>query len=253
MTAAAGDAKNVTNAASDALALKEIEKGNSHLEIEVIHEDKYFWIVDKPAGIPSHPISLFERETVTQWALAREAKVREEFPGPQPTVTPHRLDIGTSGVLIVCRTQASFQDWRQRFQSKQVQKKYLAWCYGEEQQTELFLDEPIAHSRQDARKMVVTAGTEAFREPEMEAKTNAKRLKQSGEVSLWEISCSTGVTHQIRVHLAWAGFPLVGDKLYDPLFDQRKLKPPFHQLRASEIEWQSQRFRVDSKQFEESF
>ena len=229
--------------------LIEIQKGNPQLKIEIVWENDEVWIVDKPAGIPSHSLSLFDKNTMTQWALAQSPDVGKSFQEIQPTVTPHRLDTGTSGLLVVCKNKEAYKEWRERFQKKEIQKKYLAWCFGEVREENLEVNHLLAHHPSDARRMVVVKGLEKYRPPLLEAHTQAHCLKKKGEISLWEIQCQTGVTHQIRVHLSEAGHPLVGDALYDPNYAERSLKPAHHQLRAIELQWNGQVVRAESLKF----
>jgi len=219
--------------------LQQLGKGSSDISLEVLWESKDEWIIDKPAGMKSYPLSLFDTNTPVQWALAKEPALRSEFVSPQPILSPHRLDTGTSGLLVVCRNIKSYESWRQLFQAHQVQKKYLAWCFGEAPSPELLIELPIAHSVSEPEKMVVVRDVERFRPPLMEARTQARLVKQTEGKSLWEITCSTGVTHQVRVHLAALGLPLIGDRLYDPSFTVRELKPAHHLLRAIELKWES--------------
>jgi 23S rRNA pseudouridine1911/1915/1917 synthase len=229
--------------------LEEIGKGNSKIQLDVLWETEDEWIVDKPAGMKSYPLSLFDTETPSQWALFREQSIRVEFPAPQPILSPHRLDTGTSGLLIVCRKKTAFEKWRNFFQSHLIQKKYLAWCYGEVEESELTIDFPIAHSISNPAKMIVVSDQAKFRPPIMEATTHARLLKKVKGKSLWEISCSTGVTHQVRVHLAALNLPLVGDKLYDPNFLSRDIQPQYHLLRATELRWENYQVIAPSESY----
>lgn len=215
-----------------------LRKGNPEIKLPVILEGKGEWIVDKPAGMPSHPISLFDQTTPTQWAFAQNPDLWREFPSVQPAVAPHRLDTGTSGLLIVCKNYESYLNWRGRFQTKGVKKKYLAWCFGKAPSKVLNIDFPIAHSSSDPRLMVAIQDREKIRPPIQEAFTQALLKQEEQGMSLWEIQCTSGVTHQVRVHMASVGLPLVGDNLYDPFYDSRPVKPPYHLLRAIELSWE---------------
>lgn len=219
--------------------LEQLSRGNTEISLEVVWESKDEWIIDKPAGMKSYPLSLFDTNTPVQWALAKEPSLRNEFVSPQPILSPHRLDTGTSGLLIVCRNKKAYEMWRKLFQAHQVQKKYLAWCFGEAPSSELLIDLPIAHSVSESEKMVVVKDLEKFRPPLMEARTEATLVQEMEGKSLWEVTCSTGVTHQVRVHLAALGLPLIGDKLYDPSYAVRNSKPTHHLLRAIELKWES--------------
>jgi 23S rRNA pseudouridine1911/1915/1917 synthase len=226
-----------------------LRKGNPDLKLSVVSEGKGEWIVDKPFGMPSHPLSLLDKNTPTQWAFAQNPEMWRDFPSVQPTITPHRLDTGTSGLLVVCKTYESFLHWRGRFQAKAVQKKYLAWCFGEVTSNTLKIDLPIAHSTSDPRLMVSVQNQEKVRPPVQEAVTCAQLKREQQGMSLWEITCSTGVTHQVRVHMAAQGLPLVGDSLYDTDYLRRPIRPQFHQLRACELSWEGTTVVVPTESF----
>jgi 23S rRNA pseudouridine1911/1915/1917 synthase len=186
---------------------------------------------------------------VTHWLLAQYPEVGTEFPEVQPTVTPHRLDTGTSGVLIVSKTQRGYQMWRDRFRRKEVTKTYLAWCWGTPKEEEFFTDMAIAHFPGDSRRM--TVASEAHRPPILPAKTRMQVKTRREDLGLFlaEVTCETGVTHQVRVHLASLGFPLVGDALYDPRFSERGISKPHHQLRALRLSWKEGTAQVEAEPF----
>jgi len=150
---------------------------------------------------------------------------------------------------VVCKSAEAYEKWRLRFKEKQVQKKYLAWCFGEEKEKEFQINCPIGHNPSDARKMVaVPTGGEKYRAPLLEAVTHVKWVKTEKGLSLWEIQCQTGVTHQVRVHLSLVGHPLVGDPLYDSLYEERPIKPTYHQLRATELKWEAHTVQLPAPQ-----
>jgi 23S rRNA pseudouridine1911/1915/1917 synthase len=212
--------------------LKLLGQGNSALKVEVITEEEDFAVVDKPAGMPSHPISLFDYATVTQWALRYYPGILAEFPGAQQTITPHRLDTGTSGLLVVAKNRKGFEGWRHSFHRKAVSKKYLAWCWGCPDRQVFEATKSIGHDGADRRKM--TTDKARVRGPYQEAFSVVRVIETYAEQALFlaEITCKTGVTHQVRVHMASAGFPLVGDSLYDNEASERGWRPSYHQLRA---------------------
>jgi 23S rRNA pseudouridine1911/1915/1917 synthase len=217
--------------------IEKLRNGNPKLDIPIIYEDKNFWIVDKPAGMPSHPLRLLDFDTVTQWAFSQLPNLYREFREVQPTIAPHRLDIGTSGLLVVSKNKVADDQWRERFRQKQVRKKYLALAWGMPDRTFYVNKNPIAHHPKAKSRMVTIR--QRFTPPVFEAQTEilVREVMQNPSRFNCEIHCSTGVTHQVRVHMADLGFPLAGDNLYDPDFETRELKFPFHQLRASEICW----------------
>jgi 23S rRNA pseudouridine1911/1915/1917 synthase len=233
------------------LHLGKLREGNRMLEVPILSEEAEFVVVDKPAGMPGHPLSLFETETVTHWAFARYRELSVQFPATQPTLTPHRLDTGTSGVLIVAKTREAFDRWRRAFHRKEITKRYLAWCWGVPKRDKFEVDLALAHDPGDRRKMVVADGVNSVSPPILTAhsKVEVLQLLKDRGLFLAEIICQTGVTHQVRVHLACEGYPLAGDLLYDGAFTSRDWNPPFHQLRAVELRTSERGFLAPHESF----
>lgn len=217
--------------------LRRIEQGNSDVKIPVLHLDKEWCVVDKPAGIPCNPISLQDTNTVSHWALSHFQKKIAGFAGSQPKLCPHRLDTGTRGLVIVCFTIESYEMWRTRFKEKKVKKEYLAWCWGIPQADQWTIRFPIAKALGDsAKRLAVTSNNVRYVPPILRAETEVEVIQKKKSRFLARIQMKTGVTHQVRVHLAASGFPLVGDKLYDSDYEKRWLSPPFHLLKAVKLE-----------------
>jgi 23S rRNA pseudouridine1911/1915/1917 synthase len=206
--------------------LHRIGAGNAALEVPVLLETPELAVVDKPAGMPGHPVHLRDFETVTHWALHRYPEIRSWCTVAQPTVTPHRLDTGTSGILLVARTAAEFSRWRRRFTRGEVEKRYLAWCWGAPRRDRWIIDRPIGHARGDRSRMEIREkrGRRAVSEVEV--------VRQLPDRFLCELLLKTGVTHQVRVHMAASGHPLLGDRRYDAEFAARPEQPAHALLRA---------------------
>lgn len=210
--------------------------GNPALSVPIILELPDLVVVDKPAGMPSHPLSLLERDTITHWAMARYPEICRWATQCQPTITPHRLDTGTSGALLVARTGAGYEQWRRRFTQKHVEKTYLAWCWGKGPAAPAVCKFDIAHAPGDRRRMVALPAGRT-REPEriFSAETRIRTREQFAGYFLAELAMHTGVTHQIRVHMAAMGYPLLGDALYDPQINHRGIEFPNALLRCVRI------------------
>lgn len=227
--------------------LEKIRKGNALLEVPVLAEQEGLWVVDKPAGMRGHPLGLDQTDTVTDWALARSPTLAGEFAEFHPTVTPHRLDTGTSGVLLVARTRAVFDAWRERFKTKQVTKTYLAWCWGRAEKTRWECGKPIGRAK--GKKVRYCENGQDARP----AMSRIRVVTQKSDRFLAEIVCETGVTHQVRVHLASSGYPLIGDKSYDQEYERRIDQPAFHMLRATRLESRGEAFAAPTSQFQEKY
>ncbi len=230
--------------------LRLLRLGSPDLGVTPIQEFADYVVVDKSPGVKSHPLGLFERDTVTHWAWHRYPEMRNAFPETLPTVTPHRLDTGTSGVLLVCKNPAAFEQWRERFQKKQVTKIYEAWCWGKPRTTAFSVEVPVGHAAGNRKKMVVVTRESKFIPPIQPTHSEVK-VRECHPAGYFraEIVCRTGVTHQVRVHLAHLGFPLVGDSLYDPDFESRSWRPSHHLLRASRLDWEDQHFNAAMDEF----
>lgn len=218
--------------------LRSLREANASLEIPLLASREGYVVVDKPAGVPGHPLHLADRDTVTHWAFARFPETPKEFPEILPVLTPHRLDTDTSGLLIVALTAEAFAEWRGRFRAKEVTKRYLAWCHGQPQSDRWVVDAAIGKSGPRRRRVDLLSPYRAI--------TRFSVLKRQKDCFLVQADCETGVTHQVRVHAAHSGFPLVGDALYgSPV-------PGPHLLRACELAWGKEKFRVDVTRFTES-
>lgn len=232
-----------------------LKKGSEITSVKLVKQETGFVVVDKPIGLASHPISLFDEQTMTQWARFHYPSVANEFLEIQPTLVPHRLDTGTSGILLVALEQQHFVKWREAFKSKRVTKQYLAWCWGDPQSDDFSCEFSIGHAMGDSRKMVALRGNVRYRPPVFTALskiTVVKKVKERG-IFLAKIDCSTGVTHQVRIHLATLGFPLVGDELYDPEKETRKIKRPFHALRAISLTYDHWTYTVETQIFQNEY
>jgi 23S rRNA pseudouridine1911/1915/1917 synthase len=187
---------------------------NGGLALEVLHEDAAVIVVNKPGGVPCHPLHADERDTVMNAVVARFPDVAIVGEKPLEGGLLHRLDNGTSGALLMARNRGTFDKLRDAIRAGRIARRYEALVAGSlERKTEI--DTPIAHHAKNARKMIIGDPSSAnSKRAGRAASTVVEPLRRVGEFTLLSIAPKTGSRHQIRVHLASIGHPIVGDVLY---------------------------------------
>jgi 23S rRNA pseudouridine1911/1915/1917 synthase len=184
--------------------------------IEILLDEPEFVVIDKPAGLPVHASAKFYYNTLT-------TVLRERFGDPAPQIC-HRLDRETSGALVCARTREAAAVIKGAFASKKVRKVYLAIVHGQPPwDTTQELDTPLAVAGPDDDTQLpgVRMVARPLARGGLPSATHVRVLERAGEYALVHCAPITGRQHQIRAHLALAGFPIVGDKLYahgDALF-----------------------------------
>lgn len=184
------------------------------LPLVVLIEDPAFVVLDKQAGMPVHPLEDGERGTVANALVARYPECAGASDDPRECGVAHRLDVETSGALLAARTPEAWKALRAAFGERTVEKRYLALVGGAPGEGGE-IDLPIAHHPKNPRKMLVCAMPEDAAELKARPATTRYRvLERLGDFALVEAEIPTGVMHQIRVHLAAVGAPVVGDTTY---------------------------------------
>ena len=186
--------------------------------LPVIFEDDDILVVDKPAGIVVHPAPGYERGTMTDILVRDRPGMAAVGSRERPGVV-HRLDRDTSGVMVFAKNQSAYLALRRAFEShERVEKTYLAVCHGAPRPPQGTIDEPVGR---DPRRAV----------------SHWQVLGRSGPVALVEFRIETGRLHQIRLHAAALGCPVVGDREHgDGAKDRRlRVKPARQLLHAVEL------------------
>ncbi len=179
-------------------------------DLRILWEDPYLVALDKPAGLAVHPTSSRLSGTLINLlhGLYRNAD------DPARDVVPrlcHRLDRETSGLILVAKDAQAHSEVRKQFEAQTVQKSYLALVEGCPEQEETWIDAAIGPARRSAVRLKM-----GLREDGLQSLTHVLLRQRGRKISLVECFPRTGRQHQIRVHLASRGLPLVGDKLYGP-------------------------------------
>ncbi len=189
------------------------------LPLEIVYDDPDLVVVNKPAGMVVHPAAGHAAGTLVN-ALLHHVKDLSGIGGELRPGIVHRLDRGTSGLMVVAKNDQAHAELARQFKEREVEKEYLALVWGVVQQGRR-IDLPIGRDPVDRKK--ISARSRRARE----AVTRITRAEQLDGVSLLQVTIATGRTHQIRVHLSAIGHPVVGD----PEYGGRKRHPPAH-LRA---------------------
>ena len=175
------------------------------IDLDIIYEDDYLLIINKPSGMvvhpaPGHHSSTLVNALVGRFSLSNKDELR---PG-----IVHRIDKDTSGLLIIAKTDEAHEKLSEMIKNKEVERKYIALVNGVIKHETGTIDAPIGRDISSRQKMAVTDINSK------DAITHFKVLKRFKNHTLIECKLDTGRTHQIRVHMAYIGYPIVNDPLY---------------------------------------
>jgi len=173
------------------------------MQIKVLYEDKDILAIDKPSGILVHPDERSKEKTIFDLFLKKYPKLE----------IVHRLDKGTSGVMLLAKNKKAHEFLKKQFAERVVKKVYNAVVSGRVKNDRGIINKPIGRSPKDFRRYLSGRGA---RGTMRDAETSYKVLKRLKDFTFLEVRPKTGRTHQIRVHMKFLNHPVVCDSLYSP-------------------------------------
>ena len=188
--------------------IKAVTAQPEDIPIDILYEDEWLAVVNKPRGMVVHPAAGNEEHTLVNALLARLDSLSGIGGELRPGIL-HRIDKDTTGLLLVAKNDRAHAALSAQIAAHTVGRVYLAVAYGRFRDETGTVDAPIGRHPVDRKKMAIVSDGR-------EARTDFKVLEQLKECALIEARLHTGRTHQIRVHMASIGHPLVGDPLYGP-------------------------------------
>jgi 23S rRNA pseudouridine1911/1915/1917 synthase len=197
------------------LAVPEPEPAHNEpqdIPLRIIFEDEHLLVVDKPAGLVVHPAAGNRDGTLVNALLHHCGASLSGIGGVARPGIVHRIDKDTSGLLVVAKTDVAHEGLAKQFAAHSIDRRYLAIVSGVLKAAEGVIDAPLARSAANRKKIAIVEGGRGKR-----AVTRWRRLEPLAGAALVECRLETGRTHQLRVHMASIGHPLLGDPVYGRL------------------------------------
>ncbi|MEI7621665.1 MAG: RluA family pseudouridine synthase [Candidatus Moraniibacteriota bacterium] len=217
---------------------------NNKIKLVLIFENENFLVINKPAGLQVHPTDCKQTDTLTNALLAQYPAIENVHDDSKdgylrPGIV-HRLDKDTSGVMVIAKNQATFDALKNIFKNRLITKKYLTIVEGVLENKKGIIEKSLARSAGFSKQLIARENTKT---KIRQAVTNYTLIKEYANFSLLEVSPKTGRMHQIRVHLASLGHPVVGDKIYGNQKDKQS------QLARQLLHAQSLEFDLNSEHY----
>ncbi|MDD5463674.1 MAG: RluA family pseudouridine synthase [Candidatus Moranbacteria bacterium] len=202
---------------------------NKDIKLDIIFENEDIVVINKQAGLQVHPSFDEKKNTLVNALLALYPQIVNVHDGSvgaelRPGIV-HRLDRDTSGVMAIARNTEAFNALKENFKNRTIQKQYLAIAKGIFAEKEGIIEKSIAKSSSYKKQIIARNNTKTV---VRSAETHFKVLEEIGEYSLVEVTPKTGRTHQIRIHLASIGHPIVGDSIYGKKDENRVSRQMLH-------------------------
>jgi 23S rRNA pseudouridine1911/1915/1917 synthase len=178
------------------------------IALAIVHEDDDVLVVDKPSGMVVHPGAGHAHATLAAAALAHAPAIAMVGGARRPGIV-HRLDKDTSGLLVIAKTQRAYDSLTRQLVARTVKRRYVAIVHGRVRTASGVVDAPIGRDPRHRQRMAVLPGGKGKR-----AVTRWRVVERFPDFTQLDVSLETGRTHQIRVHMASLGHPVVGDRVY---------------------------------------
>ena len=196
----------------DKIEIEEEQPKESKIEaqeipLEILYEDKDIIVVNKPKGMVVHPANGNPDGTLVNAIMSICKDSLSGIGGELRPGIVHRLDKNTSGAIIVAKNDKAHINLSEQLKNHEIKKTYIALVRGIVKEDQATINMPIARSKKDRKKMAVDPKGKP-------AVTHFKVLKRFDDCTLLEVNIETGRTHQIRVHLSYIGYPIIGDDVY---------------------------------------
>lgn len=188
---------------------------NTDIELEIIYEDENMIVVNKAMGLQVHPSDTEKKNTLVNALIVRFPEIKNVNDGSEgswmrPGIV-HRLDKDTSGAMVIAKNKKTFDELKRQFADREVEKNYVAVVYGNLEKKTGVVDRPIARAASFKKQKIARGKTKGTARA---AVTEYSLLKRYEGFDFVEALPKTGRMHQIRVHLASLGHPIIGDAKY---------------------------------------